>query len=327
MITGSGFAAGPEYARPDLLNGQLHFRASVRASVRKFWLSDLDFSLPHLAGNHAFADFYAVHTDDPRVDYYGPGPNSSKHGRSAFSLEETAFETTAGVKPIEHLRLGVIGRYLVVNVGPGRDDRFVSTDKIFTEATTPGIQTQSNFLQGGGFIQYDWRDYPGEPRRGGNYYAQFSSFDDVERGRFSFSRLDLEAQQYFSIFNERRVLALRGKIEATDPHTGQEVPFYLQPALGGADTLRGYRAFRFYGNNAAVLNGEYRWEVFSGLDMALFVDAGQVFNHWRQINFRQLETDYGFGFRFNVRNNVFMRIDTGFSHEGFQIWFRVNNIL
>jgi hypothetical protein len=60
--------------------------------------------------------------------------------------------------------------------------------------------------------------------------------------------------------------------------------------------------------------------------MALFVDAGRVFHDWQQINLRELETDYGFGFRFNARNNVFLRLDTAFSREGFQIWLRFNNV-
>jgi outer membrane protein assembly factor BamA len=122
------------------------------------------------------------------------------------------------------------------------------------------------------------------------------------------------------------VIALRGKVEATSPHLGNLVPFYLQPTLGGSEDLRGFRPFRFYDNNAVILNGEYRWEVFSGLDMALFVDAGQVFPDWHQINYRHLQSDAGFGFRFNVRNDVFLRIDTAFSHEGFQVWFKFNNV-
>ena len=93
------------------------------------------------------------------------------------------------------------------------------------------------------------------------------------------------------------------------------MPFYLQPTLGGSEDLRGFRPFRFYDNNAVILNGEYRWEVFSGLDMALFVDAGQVFPDWHQINYRHLKSDAGFGFRFNVRNDVFLRIDTAFSQR------------
>jgi len=75
-----------------------------------------------------------------------------------------------------------------------------------------------------------------------------------------------------------------------------------------------------------VVNGEYRWEVFSGLDMALFADGGKVFHRHADLNFRNMEADFGFGFRFNVRNNVFLRIDAAFSHEGFQVWFKFNNV-
>jgi len=32
------------------------------------------------------------------------------------------------------------------------------------------------------------------------------------------------------------------------------------------------------------------------------------------------------GLRFNVRNNVFLRLDVGFSHEGFQVWVKFNPI-
>ena len=104
------------------------------------------------------------------------------------------------------------------------------------------------------------------------------------------------------------------------------MPFYLQPTLGGSEDLRGFRPFRFYDDNLAVVNAEYRWESFSGLDMVLFADAGKVFHQRSQWNLKDLETSVGFGFRFNVRNSVFMRIDTGFSHEGYQLWLKFNNV-
>jgi hypothetical protein len=326
LVNGSGLALGPEYQRRDLAHGQVQFRTSVRGSVRKFYLMDADLSMPSLADGRILVDLYAQHFSYPHIDYYGPGANSTKSGRTGFMLENTSFQTTLAAKPLPHFKVGLTGSYLMANVSRGRDDRFTSTDQVFTEQTTPGIQFQSNFLEGGGFVQYDWRDNPGGPRRGGNYLAQYTTYSDTMRQRYSFDRLDLEAQQYFGFFNQRRVIALRGKVEATDPRAGNAVPFYLQPTLGGSDDLRGFRPFRFYDNNAIVLNGEYRWEVFSGLDMALFVDAGRVFHDWHQINLRELETDYGFGFRFNARNNVFLRLDTAFSREGFQIWFRFNNV-
>jgi hemolysin activation/secretion protein len=84
--------------------------------------------------------------------------------------------------------------------------------------------------------------------------------------------------------------------------------------------------FRFSDNNMVIVNGEWRWEIFSGLDMAAFYDAGKVFPRRSQLNLHGLERSAGFGFRFNVRGNVFLRIDAGFSHEGTQIWFKFDNV-
>lgn len=326
LITGSGFAIGPEYYRHDLLRDHMTFRASARASIEKFYLMDTEMDLRHLANDHVFLNLYAVHRNYPHIDYYGPGPNSKKSGRTGWGLEDTSFQVRPGIQPFRGLKIGGIGRYLLVNVFPGQDERFAQTDGVFSEQTTPGLQFQTDYAQGGGFIQYDWRDNPGGPRRGGNYIAQYTTYEDIKRGGYSFDRVDLEAQQYIPFFNERRVIALRGKVEAAQPHTGERIPFYLQSTLGGSEDLRGFRPFRFYDNNAVIFNGEYRWEVFSGLDMALFADAGQVFPDWHQINLRHLETDGGFGFRFNVRNDVFLRIDTGFSREGWQVWVKFNNV-
>lgn len=326
LITGGGFAVGPEYHRGDLRRDNVMFRASARASIRRFYLMDAELDLPRLAGDHVFVNLYAVHRNYPRIDYYGPGANSRKDFRTAWALEDTSFQIRTGFQPIRGLRIGGVGRYLLANVGRTNNDRFSPTENFYNELTTPGIQLQSDFLQGGGFVQFDWRDNPGGPRRGGNYLAQYSTYSDRTHGRYSFNRVDLEAQQYIPFFNERRVIALRGRVEAASPHDRNAVPFYLQPTLGGSDDLRGYRPFRFYDNAAVVLTAEYRWEIFSGLDMALFADAGQVFSDWRKINYRRLKKDFGFGFRANVRNNVFLRIDTAFSDEGFQLWVKFNNI-
>jgi len=326
LTTGSGFAVGPEFYRRSLLHEQLRFRASTRASLKQFYLMETELDMPRLGAGHVFVNLYGVHRRYPRVDYYGPGANSSKSGRSDFLLEDTSFQSSAGIQPFKALRMGGTGRYLMVNIGPGRDERFVSSNLIYNEQAAPGINQQTNYFEGGGFLEFDWRDNPGGPRSGGYYGASFSSFSDVDLKRYSFSRLNMEVQQYIPFFNQRRVIALRARVQASDPHGGNLVPFYLQPTLGGSEDLRGFRPFRFYDNNSALLQGEYRWEVFSGLDMALFMDAGRVFSRWNTINFRQLEKDFGFGFRFNVRNDVFLRIDTGFSREGFQVWFKFNNV-
>lgn len=326
LVSGSGFALGPEYLRRDLADGRVIFRGSARASFKAYQIYDLELDLPRLADNRLFLDLYAAHRNYPSINYYGPGPDSRKTGRSNFRLEDTSYDATGGVRLLPHLRLGLTGGYLQVNAGPGTDDRFVSTERIYSPAAAPGIDRQTDFLRGGAFLQYDYRDLPGGPRKGGNYKAAFSYYSDRELNLFSFRRLDLEAQQYIPFFNERRVIALRAKSVFSDANPGRRVPFYLQPTLGGSDDLRGFRPFRFYDNNMMVFNAEYRWETFSGLDAALFADAGKVFAHRDQWNFEDLESSFGFGLRFNVHNAVFMRIDVGFSHEGFQAWLKFGNV-
>lgn len=325
LVTGSGFAMGPEYVRPDLAGGSVKFRTSAVGSIHRFYLMDAELSMPQLADGLVFINFYGVHRDFPRIDYYGPGPDSKKSGRSDFLLEDTSLNGSAGLNLTPRLRVGAFGRYLFVNVGPGRDTRFASTDTIFSPAVTPGIQHQTNFLQSGPFAQYDYRDNPIDPHRGGNYVFQFSEYLDRDLQRFSFGRMEAEVQQYIPLTHEHRVIALRGRLITSQAHSGNQVPFYLQPVLGGDDTLRGFRPFRFYDNDALLMNAEYRWQVFGGFNAALFVDAGKVFPNWDRVGLDGLEKSYGFGFRFHV-GDLFARVDTGFSREGFQVWLKFDNV-
>ncbi len=326
MVTGGGFGLGPEYLREDLARGEALFRASAQRSFKGYYKADLEFGLPSFARDKLFTQFLAVHNNYPGIAYYGRGPDSQKTGRSAYRIEDTAADGLFGVRPFRYLRLGGTGGYLWVNVGPGTDKLYISSDRIYGPDQAPGIDRQTNFLRYGGFAQFDYRDNPLGARSGGNYTLRFDRYSDRKIARFDFDRLEAEVQQFIPFFNKRRVFALRGRTSLTYKDRGQQVPFYLQPALGGSDDLRGFRTFRFHDDNAMVMNAEYRWESFSGLDMAIFADAGKVFPRKSQLNFKDLESAVGFGLRFNARNSVFLRIDVGFSHEGFQVWFKFGNI-
>lgn len=326
LVTGSGFALGPEYYRDDLANGKAHFRATAQFSTHQYQLYDVALGLPKLADDLVFVDLRATHRNYPQMQYYGPGPHSQKTGRSNYRLEDTSYRFGTGLRPFLHVRLGVAGGFLQVNVGPGTHKEFVSSERIYTPAQAPGIDRQTDFLQGSVFAAYDSRDNAGGPRSGALYSATFTYNKDVDLHQNTHRRLDLEAQKYFPFFNQRRVIAFRARSELTYANKNQAVPFYLQPRLGGSDDLRGFRPFRFYDDNLMVFNAEYRYEIFAGLDMAVFGDAGKVFHRRADWNDGKLEGAYGIGMRFNARNNVFMRIDTGFSREGFQVWLKFNNV-
>jgi outer membrane protein assembly factor BamA len=327
IVPGSGFAAGPRYKRTDLLGGKLTVSAEAIAAINESYLGRLDLSLPSLLAGRAFLDFSAVHRDISEMPYYGPGPDSRKTGRSDYRLEDTNLELRPGVRIYKGLRGGLIGSYLTVNVGPGHSTRYISAENQYRPDVAPGIDRQTNFWRGGGFLEYDWRDRISNPTSGGRYMAQYVRYLDNNLGGYSFLRLDLKASQYIPLFNRTRVIALQGSSSLTTTGNTQQIPFYLQPSLGGPDTLRGYRFNRFYGNNSVMLNAEYRWELSPIVDMVAFADGGKVFNRWEQWNLHALQSDVGFGFRFKERTRAVFSLDTGFSHEGFQIWFRVNNLL
>jgi outer membrane protein assembly factor BamA len=325
IAPGAGVSIGPQYKRNDLLGGNLSLGVGARFSASQSYLGRFDLGLPRLLDGAAFVNLSLVHRNVSEMAYYGPGPDSEKSGRSNYRLEDTNLELRPGFRVFRKLRASAIGSYLAVNVGPGHATRYISSEQQFGPGVAPGIDRQSNFLRGGGAVEFDRRDRPSNPTSGGRYSAQYVRFLDRNATNSSFYKVDLDAAEYFSMFNGTKVLALHGATSLTDSGGGR-VPFYLQPTLGGSETLRGYRAFRFYGDNSVMVNAEYRWELSPVVDMVAFVDAGKVFNRWSQLNLHSLESDVGFGFRFKYRSQVALALDTGFSHEGFQIWFRVNSL-
>ena len=66
---------------------------------------------------------------------------------------------------------------------------------------------------------------------------------------------------------------------------------------------------------------EHRWYVFSGLEMALFVDAGKTVPQKGGVNFSGLNYSGGIGLRARVRGAVVLRMDVARSREGIRwIW-------
>jgi outer membrane protein assembly factor BamA len=324
MVPGSGFTIGPRYTK-SIWDEKLILRVEAGAAINESYGGRLHVTLPRLFSDRTFATFLTQHRNISETPYYGPGPDSSKTGRSNYRLEDTNFELRPGVRVLKGLSAGLIGSYLAVNTGPGHATGYISTEEQFGPAAAPGIHRQTNFWRGGGFVEYDWRDQASYPTSGGRYSAQYVRYLDRKLGNYSFLRLDLDASQYIPLFNRTRVFALHGSSSLTTAGNGQVVPFYVQPTLGGSNTLRGYRFNRFYGDNSIMVNGEYRWFCSPALDMAVFADAGKVFQHWEQWNFHNLESDVGFSVRFKGRAaRPAFNIDVGFSQEGFQIWFRVN---
>ena len=321
LATGSGIAGGLRFA-PNLLDGDLEFEVLGAISTRTYQLYELRLGAPRLGNGRFFADFYGNYRSGNRLPFFGLGPDSSNQNRTSFSAEPSIYDVTAGVNWTRWLSTGVRAGYLRTNTGPGKDPRFPSTEDVFTPEQAPALEVQPHFYHMDAFLTVDYLDSIGNPMAGGAYQLNYSYFDDQKVGLHTFRRLEANAQQYIPFLNKKRVIALRARTSLSDTSPGQSIPFYMQEPLGGAESLRGFREYRFRDQNLLLFNAEYRWEAFSGLDLAIFGDAGKVAPRRSDIDFSNLKTSAGFGFRFNTFRSVFLRVDVGFSNEGTRIFFK-----
>ena len=166
-------------------------------------------------------------------------------------------------------------------------------------------------------LEIDSRDQPGNPRSGTYITLLGARYRDLDDFGYDFSRVGGEIQYYFPVFDKKRVFAVRGAFNRYDPAAGSAVPFYYMLPVGGKDSIRGFTDFRFRDLTAVLLNAEYRWEAFAGLDMALFYDLGDAAHDWDDLSFGDLKHSYGIGLRFNTYRSIFMRTEVAFgSGEG-----------
>jgi hypothetical protein len=327
LPTGSGFGLGAEYYRPDLAKGRLSFRTFALGSSKLGYGLGTELVSTRMASGYLDLRLKGGYLSGNSFDYYGPSPESKKTGHTNYLREEGAFDLSLSMKPTrQHLRLGFDAGYSLINVGPGHSSVYASADQVYSPIEVPGIDKQTNYLRAGPFLEIDSRDKPNDPHSGTHLLAKLHFFNDRKYDLFSFKQVEGAIEQYIPFLNQKRVIALRARTVLSYNDSGNVIPFYMQPSLGGASDLRGYHRYRFYDNNLFLMNFEYRWEIFTLLDMALFADAGNVFHRDGDFSLKKLESDAGFGVRFKSRNAVVFRIDTAFSQEGFGLWLNFDHI-
>ncbi len=328
MITGSGWiSAGPGY-RQHLFDGHAVVHVSAAVSWNFYKMAQGRFELPHLANDHLTVGSQVIYQDLLQVNYFGLGNDSLKSNRSGYRLDETDVLGYATVRTTPWLSL--TGRFgwihqAELSTMTGWSVSYPNTLSVFTDATAPGLSQQPAFLHGDVSVAVDTRDYSGHPTRGGLYRVTAASYSDRNYGMYSFRRYDAEAAQYVPLVADKWTLALHAWEVFSDTSSGNTVPFYLMPSLGGKNTLRGYYDYRFHDRDMQVFNAESRWGLFTHLDVAVFADAGKVAPDASDLDLKQLKTSYGVGFRLHNRSATVTRLDVGHSAEGWRFIFKVND--
>ena len=316
LTTGSGFAFGPGYRDRDLFNNQGMLDVWAATSSRRYWAAEARLTFPKLASNRLVSESWVAHRDYPQEDFFGIGPESARADQTSYAIRYDLAGTRLGIRPLSTLLAGGGVEYVSPRLGQGQDRLVPSIEERFSPITAVGLGASADFVRSTAFLEVDYRQ-PKNARKGGWYRVDASNYHDLGTGQFTVRRVDTDLRQFVGFLSERRVLAGRLFVSTSDVDSGAAMPFYLMPTMGGNDTLRGFREYRFRGPHAILAQGEYRWEIWSGLEGALFYDAGKVAMRRADLNFRDLEKDYGFGFRFNTDEAIVFRVDAGFgSRDG-----------
>jgi hypothetical protein len=324
---GAGFGGGPGFRYMGI---PFDFRASAAATFKGYFIAEGAMRFPGTASedvytwaNGPYVEVYGRRRDLPQEDFYGIGPDSSEEARSNFALRDTFARLTGGVRK-GHLTAGVNVGYLDPSIGSGTDNGMPSTDTIFTPEQAPGLDAQPAFGVIEPFVEFATIDRPINDLAGGRYRLTFTRYADRDLDRFSFYRWDVDLRQYIPFVQATRTIALRAWVSSSEPSEGDSVPFYLQPTLGGAYSLRGFRTFRFRDRSAVLVQAEYRWRINEFVTGALFYDTGAVGPTLEKVG--RLEHDYGFGLRAGSRATVAFRMDIAFGgREGTRFLVRFDD--
>ncbi len=138
----------------------------------------------------------------------------------------------------------------------------------------------------------DSRTNPAFPRNAVYARVSWDAFDP--RAGRTINRYGAELDGYLGL--GKPVLAVRSRVETADGF----LPPYEKPLLGGAGSLRGFRAGSFVGDNLVAASIELRLPVTSPMHVgqsgiAIFADAGSVTDHGTRLRDARFERGFGAG--------------------------------
>ncbi len=278
--------------------------------------------------SYALKDHLRIEVDlslrDLPDHYWGLGfdrASTIPRGDSTTSYQRTAWL----VKPIFLWRL-------TGNVFAG-----VNIDLNYTNAQDPNPVMREdpdfvrfgpkNYNSGAGIIaRFDSRDLPTNAFRGVYFHALQTAYGSFLGGENKYQVFDFDYRHYHTLGRPGRTLAWTARTRITTGST----PYAEVSQIGSARDLRGYRQGQYRDQTMVFAVVEYRhmlthfWssatenkfgEPFSRHGFTLWAGVGTIGKD-REGTLRPLP-NFGFGYRFEAIKRTNVRVDFGFSREGF----------
>lgn len=311
VFGGSGMAVGAGFLKR--LENAAYVSVQTGISVNTSMMLRGAFGSPQLWRGKLQVDASAQWLEAKDVAFYGFGQDSSQRARQAIDYSPKDFGGNLTFKPVRFVSL--TGGYSFLNFDTERET------PIFFGRDAPGLEEELTYHVSRATIAFDWRPAPAYSTRGGLYRATFERNHEARHRPYSFNSQEYEVVQQLPLVREQFVIAVRGLMTLTNADANDEVPVMMAPYLGSGSTLRGFANRRFTDRNRVLLTGEYRWRPSRYLDMALFVDAGQVAPERRDFHLDEFDVAWGIGGRFHGPTFNAFRIDVARGREGIRLVF------
>ena len=316
MPSGSGFVGGGGYItgyHSDLLQATANARYSTRG-YRAY-----DAGLLILPRSNSLSPIEGRVTvgyrDFTELRYFGTGGDSNRGDRTTYRAEDQYVDTEVTVRASRFADVAADVQWTTTETGSGSGG--ISLDDRFDPNVTPGFGVKTDFFVYGGRAAVHLREERVIPSVGVTLELEARRYVDRKSNAFDFTRVVGDVKTHIPLGYRNRILALRARTSHAVGENGGTVPFYLMETLGGANSIRGFKEYRFRDTRNLLFNVEYRWEIWTYVDLAFFYDAGKVFADASGMSFDGLRSGYGFGIRGHGPTGMVMRIDFAKSNEGF----------
>jgi outer membrane protein assembly factor BamA len=255
---------------------------------------------------------------DSRLRFYGFGNETKDDSETNYTQRKFASRLRVEYRPIQNFEVAWQTRFEQVAIRRGGVDDLPFTGEHF--AGTKGLEDST--IHGQTFtFAYDDRDSPTITTSGTLGSARVEIVDRSLGSSNSYVKYGFELRRFVP-FRDRFVLAFHSVLDYLSD--ADHAPFYDRNAIGGVKTLRGFGDDRFVDSNRFFNSIELRtqafrrelFDVMTELEIAPFVDAGEVFSSADRLPLDSLHFVGGLGFRGIVRPQVVGFVDIGYGSDG-----------
>jgi outer membrane protein assembly factor BamA len=344
---GTGFLGGLEVSTADKIPS-VEFRATAQLSTKLYRVLEGEAYVPRVGDERTHADIWFNYTRRTRDDFFGIGPRIGRANETNYSLIDRSFNAGLFRDFTRRAQAGVYFRFRNSRAFRGEDEDDPPVDLLFSgdraavppSRFLPGLDTGAEIFSFGAYGLYNGRDNSRGLTRGAFFYGRLATNDALKHGAFSdfgWTEAELDARAYVPLGSDKTSAAMRAYALLKDPKGASQIPFYDMASLGGRTNVRGFRSYRYTGNNLLLFSTELRQTVWSksaakGVDVFAFGDAGQVWGDKRsQTDATVVRNDHfssgnwrasvGGGAQYRFGAALTLRLDVAHSSEANKVYF------